>query len=102
MDGVAGQKVSWLQQQRGGDGYPVSVAAVVTGRSQQSVRIRVARRKADGCHPTETWVEPQSLSERTVEVPAVDRLKLELAESRRRPTTRMRWVDERSVGSAAA
>ncbi len=77
MDGVAGQKVSWLQQQRGGDGYPVSVAAVVTGRSQQSVRIRVARRKADGWHPTETWVEPQSLSERTVEVPAVDRLKLE-------------------------
>ena len=77
MEWLAGQKVSWLQQRRGGDGYPVSVAAVVTGRGQQSVRIRVAQREADGWHPAEAWVEPQSLSERTVAVPAVDGLKLE-------------------------
>jgi hypothetical protein len=59
-----GDRVNWLYEPRGGHGYVMSVAAVVTKIAPKKVQIRVAKRVDDKWVGVTRWVEPQRSTRR--------------------------------------
>jgi hypothetical protein len=59
-----GDKVNWLYQPRGGYGYIITVAGVVTKLARTKVQIRVARREADHWMAQTKWVAQNRLTPR--------------------------------------
>jgi tRNA(Ile2) C34 agmatinyltransferase TiaS len=58
-----GDKVNWLYQPRGGYGYIIAVAGVVT-KLARKVQIRVAKRDGDDWKAETRWVQADRLTPR--------------------------------------
>lgn len=67
-----GDKVNWNMKARGGYGYVIPVAGVVTETGNKRVQIRIAMRADGQWEHTTRWVAPASLSRREKHVPEVD------------------------------
>jgi hypothetical protein len=61
---LIGDKVNWLYQARGGYGYLMNVAAVVTKIGSKKVQIRAAKRVDDKWIAVTRWVLPERLTPR--------------------------------------
>jgi len=59
-----GDKINWLYQPRGGYGYIIVVAGVVTKLAPRKVQIRVAKRDGDDWHAETKWVQADRLTPR--------------------------------------
>ncbi len=67
-----GDKVNWLYEQRGGYGFSINVAAVVTKVGNKKVQVRAAMRSNGEWLQVKRWVDPMRLSNRVNLIPEVD------------------------------
>ncbi|MBV8224952.1 MAG: hypothetical protein JO232_07180 [Verrucomicrobia bacterium] len=59
-----GDKINWLYQPRGGYGYIIAVAGIVTKVGSERVQIRVAKRDGDEWRAETKWVKADRLTPR--------------------------------------
>lgn len=67
-----GDRVNWQHTPRGGYGYSVCVAGIVTKIAAKRVQIRVAVRSGNEWQQVTKWVEPARLNTREKPVPELD------------------------------
>ena len=67
-----GDKVNWLYQPRGGYGYIIAVAGIVTKVGPKKMQIRVAKRDGADWLLQTKWVQPDRLMPRSAVSEALD------------------------------